>query len=154
MPEVNHTMSSAAGEPGTEHHVSTILQDWSYKDRIFFRVILQVRILNDDQVASSCLKTRTQRCSLPEIAFLQHQFVDPSRRLSLKEFFCSISGSVVDDDNFNFLDRCRAYCFNHSLNRWPLVVTGDYHRELHRPITLTGVMRSPGLAQMHSLLMS
>src|SRR5207248_5281454 len=60
MPEVNHTMSSAAREPGTKHHVSTILQDRSYKDRIFFRVILQVRILNDDQVASSCLETRTQ----------------------------------------------------------------------------------------------
>ncbi len=83
MPEVNHPMRSATQEPGTEHNIGTILQNRCKKDGIFFRVILQVRVLNDDYVAGCVLETSTQSCALPEIAFLQHESYRPTREVSL-----------------------------------------------------------------------
>ena len=70
MPEVNHAMRPAAQEPGTEHNVGTILQNRCKKDGVFGRVILQVGILNDYYVSRCVLKTSTQSCAFPEIAFL------------------------------------------------------------------------------------
>ena len=83
MPEVNHAMRPAAQEPGTEHNIGMILENRCKKYGVFTRVILQVGVLNDDQVAGSCLETCTQSCSLPEIAFLQHDLIDPPREVSL-----------------------------------------------------------------------
>ncbi len=72
MPEVNYPMRPAAQETGTKHHVGATFQDRFKKDGIFGGIILEVGVLNDDQIARSCLETRAQRCSLSEIAFLQH----------------------------------------------------------------------------------
>src|SRR5215216_4450541 len=77
MPEVNHSVRSAAQEPGTEHNISTILQNRFKKDGVFTRVILQIRILNDDHVARSRLETGAQSCSFTKIALLQHELIDP-----------------------------------------------------------------------------
>ena len=118
-------MRSAAYEPGTEHNVGTILQNRCKKDGVFVRVILQVGILNDYDVAGSCLETRAQRCSLPKIAFLQHDFVNPPIRFRFKKFSRSIGRSVVHDNNFHVFDRCRANCFNYSFDRRSLIVTRD-----------------------------
>ena len=103
MPEVNHPMRSAAQEPGTKHNIGTILQNRCQKDGVFARVILQVRVLNDDQVARSCLETRTQRCSLAKIALLQHDLMDPPVGFRFKKFPCSIGRSVIHDDDFHRL---------------------------------------------------
>ena len=118
-------MRPAAQEPGTEHNVGTILQNRCKKYGVFIRVILQVGVLNDYYVAGSCLETRAQSCSLPEIAFLQHEFIDPSGRFRFKKFSRSIGRSVIHDDDFDVLDRCCADCFYHSFNRRSLIVTRD-----------------------------
>ena len=131
MPEVNHAMRSAAQEPGTEHNVSTILQNRRKKDGIFVRVILQVGVLNDYDVARSCLETGPQRCSLPKIALLQHDFVDPSGRFPFEKFICSIRRSVVHNNDFHVFDWCRANCFNYSFNGRSLVITWNNYGQLH-----------------------
>ena len=105
MPEVNYAMRSASHEAGTENNVGTILQNRFKKDWVFIRVILHVRVLNDDHVASSCLETGAQSCSLAKIPFLQHDLIDPAGRLRFKKFSCSISRSVIHNDDFYILDR-------------------------------------------------
>ena len=90
MPEVNHAMRPASQEPGAEHHVGTILQNRRKKDGVFLWVILQVRVLNDYYVASSCLETRAQSCSFAKIALLQYELIDPAVRFCFKKFSCSI----------------------------------------------------------------
>jgi hypothetical protein len=90
MPEVNHAMRPASQEPGAEHNVGTILQNRCKKDRVFLWVILQVRVLNDDHVAGSCLETRAQSCSLAKIALLQHELIDPPVRFRFKKFSRSV----------------------------------------------------------------
>ena len=60
------------GIPGSVQEGSRILS-----------VILQVRVLNDDHVACSCLETSTQRCSFPKIALLQQEFIDPPEGFAL-----------------------------------------------------------------------
>ena len=131
MPEVNHAMRPAAHEPGTEHNVGTILQNRRKEDGVFVRVILQVGVLNDYDVARSCLETGAQSCSLAKIAFLQHDLIDPPVRFSSKKFSRSVGRSVVHNDNFHVFDRRRANCFNHSFDRWSLIITRDNDGELH-----------------------
>ena len=106
MPEVNHPMRSAAQEPGAKHNIGTILQNRCKKDGVFIRVILQVRVLNDDHVACSCLETGAQSCSLTKIALLQHELMNPSVGFRFKKFSRSIGRSVIHDDDFNVLNRC------------------------------------------------
>ena len=131
MPEVNHPMRSAAHEPGTKHNIGAVLQDRFKKDRVFFWVILQVRVLNDDHVARSCLETSTQRCSLPEIAFLQYECVNPPGMFPFEKFSCSIGRSVIHNNNFQVFDWCRANCFNYGFNRRSFIVTRDNDGQLH-----------------------
>ena len=125
MPEVNHPVRSAAQEPGAKYNIGTIFQNWFKKDGILARIILQVGVLNDDEVTRSCLKTRAQRRSLPEVAFLQHEFVDPPGRFSFEKFSSSIGRSVVHNNNFHVFDWCRANCFHYSFNRRSFIITRD-----------------------------
>ena len=83
-------MRSAAHEPGTEHNVGTILQNWFKKDGVFAGVILQVGVLNDYYIARSCLETGAQSCSLAKIAFLQHDLIGPPMRFRFKKLSRSI----------------------------------------------------------------
>jgi len=131
MPEVNYAMRFAAHEPRTENNVGIILQNRCKKDRIFTRVILQVRVLNDYYVTRSCLETRAQRCSLTEIAFLQHDLIDPPGRFRFKKLSRSIGRSVIHDDDFDLLDRRCADCFNYGFDRRPLIITRDNYGQLH-----------------------
>ena len=128
MPEVNHPMRPAAQEPGTEHNIGMILENRCKKYGVLTRVILQVRILNDDQVAGRCLETRTQSCSLAKVALLQHELMDPPMGLRFKKFPRSIGRSVIHDDDFNVLDRCRADRIYHNFDRRSLIVTRDNDR--------------------------
>ena len=105
MPEVNHAMRPAPQEPGAEHNVGTIFQNRCKKDWVFARVILQVRVLNDDHITRSCLEARAQSCALAKIALLQHDFIDPSGRFRFKKFAGSIGRSVIHEDDFDVLDR-------------------------------------------------
>jgi len=123
MPEVNYPMRSAAQEPGAKHNIGTVFQNRCKKNGILARIVLQVGILNDDEVPGRFLETRAQCRSLPEIAFLQHEFVDPSGRFRFEEFSCSIGRSVIDNDNFHVFDWCRANCFNRSFNRRSFIIT-------------------------------
>ena len=131
MPEVDHPMRSATQEPGTKHNIGTIFQNRCKKDGILARVILQVGVLNDDYVTRSCLETSKQSCSLPEIAFLQHEFVNPSGRFPFEKFSCSIGRSVIHNYDFHVFDWCRANCFNYSFNRRSFIVTRDNDGQLH-----------------------
>lgn len=83
-------MRPASQEPGAEHNVGTILQNRRKKDGVFVRVIFQVGVLNDYDVARSCLETRAQSCSLAKIALLQHELIDPPVRFRFKKFSRSI----------------------------------------------------------------
>ena len=131
MPEVNYPMRPAAQEPGTKHNIGTILENWCKKYGVFIRVILQVRILNNDQLARRYLETRAQSCSFAKIALLQYDLIDPSMRFRLKKFSRSIGRSIIHDDDFNVLDRRRTDSIYHSFDRRSLVVTRDNDRELH-----------------------
>jgi len=131
MPEINHAMRSAAQEPRTEHNVGTILQNRRNKDGVFTRIILQIGVLNDYQVTRSCLETSTQSCAFPEIAFLQHDLIDPPGRFFFEKFSCSIGRSVIHNDNFQISDRCRANSFNYSFDRRLFVITRDNDGQLH-----------------------
>ena len=131
MPEVNHTMRPAAHEAGTEHNVGTILQNRLKKNGVFGRVILQVGVLNDYYVARSCLETRAQSCSLTAIAFLEHDLINPPIRFRFKKFFCSVSRSVVYNNDFHVFDWCRANCFNYTFNRRSFIITRDNDGQLH-----------------------
>ena len=136
-----------------EYNVGTILQDRFKKDRVFSWVILQVRVLNDDHVARSCLETSTQRCSLPEIAFLQNDLVDPPVRFPLRTSLVPSIDPAFHEDNFHAFDRRRANCFNHSFNWRLLIVTRDKYRQLHSafPPSETRSLRSE---QLHPFSMS
>ena len=125
MPEVNYPMRSAAQEPGTKHYISVTFQDRFKKDGILVGVILEVRVLNNDQITRSCMETHSQCCSFPEIAFLQHEFVDPPGRLFSEELSRSIGRSVVHNDDFHISDRSGANCFNYSVNRRSFIITRD-----------------------------
>src|SRR6267143_5330991 len=100
MPEVNHPMRFAAQKPGTEYNVSIILQNRCKKNGVFAGVILQVRVLNDYYVSGCVLETSTQSCAFSEIAFLQHDLIDPPGRFRFEKFSCSIGRSVIHNDNF------------------------------------------------------
>ena len=69
MPEINHAMRPASQEAGAEHNVGTILENRCEKERVFVRVILQIGVLNDYDLACSCLKPRA-KLSLAQIALL------------------------------------------------------------------------------------
>lgn len=124
-------MRPAAQEPGAKHNIGTIFQNRFKKDRIFVRVVLQVGVLNDYDVARSCLETRAQRCALAKIALLQHKFVDPSGGFPFEKFLCSIGRSVVHDNDFHLFDWARANCFNYSFNRRLFIITRDNDGQLH-----------------------
>lgn len=67
VPEINDPMRTTAHESGTENDVGLSIQDGLEQARIFLRVILEVGILDENDVARGGSEATTQSCAFASI---------------------------------------------------------------------------------------
>jgi hypothetical protein len=104
MPEEQHTAFSPADESGAIDNVCVILQAWTDEDLIIARVVLQVRILDDDILAEGLADPPTQRSAFPPVAWLEDQsetLIGSARNEIPQDPASPIGRSVIDDDQLH-----------------------------------------------------
>ena len=137
VPEVEDAALAASEEPRAVHDVGVSLLDRPEQLRVLARVVLEVRVLDDDDVAGRLLKTRRDRGALSHVLRLQE---DPDAVLAVhlaQDVARAVLRAVVDDDDL-LLDRHRLHLADELADRLRLVVDGDDDGELHRPASSGG----------------
>jgi hypothetical protein len=125
-------MGSATDEARAEDHVGLALKDRLQEHRVLPRVVLEVGVLDEDDVAGGRGEPRAQRGALALVPF-----VEDDRRI---RGFCdrrqqiagAVRGAVVDDDDLAFQprERHRPDASEHFVECVHLVVDRNDDREL------------------------
>ena len=66
MPEIEYPMLVAAEEARAQYHIRLPFQDGAQELRVFLRVVLEVRILNNDDLTTAALKPRRRAAHFPQ----------------------------------------------------------------------------------------
>ena len=128
MPEVQHAMRAAL-EPRSVNRVGLTGSDRQQQRRQVGRVILEVRILDDDGVAGRNRNTGTDRGALaPVFLVMDHLVNQPFFRQGIEDFPSPVGRCVVDDDDFQPQGN-RANAAQGALDRRRFVVCRHDHRE-------------------------
>ena len=94
----------------------------------FFRRVLEVGVLNDDEITRHFLESPPERRALAAVGRLQHELEPQFLCETRKDIPRSIPRSIVHDYEFR-PDRDRQDAPNHLLDRRPLVVRGHDDRQ-------------------------
>ena len=91
---------------------------FAFKDRtddlwIICRVIFQISILNDADIAGGCRKTRAERTAFALILFMVNDLIGQRPHIFFQDLAGSVGGAVVHNDDLFILNRC----FLHFLNQ-------------------------------------
>ena len=127
MPEVQDAVGGTAGEAGPEDHVGPAGEYRRHQNGILGRVVFEVRVLDDHEVARGCLDPGSQRRSLPLVDRVIEDLVHAARRLDdgLEALAGAVGGAIVDDDDLLVDVRRRANRIDHLVDRVHFVVAGD-----------------------------
>ena len=99
MPEIHHTVGAAALKAAAEHHISLAFENWLDHQREFLRVVFEVSVLNNADVAGCFLKTGAQCRSFPLIGFVKDHTHFGIIHLT-ENVAGAVLGSVIDNDDF------------------------------------------------------
>ena len=131
VPEIKNAVRPASEKTRTEYHVGISRKNGREENRIFGGIILKVRILYQNDVAGGDGKTSPQRGALSLIARLVKDAVRALSHLFLQNVDRSISRSIINDYDFDILDRCSADCIDDLLDGPTLVKTRYDDRDFH-----------------------
>src|SRR5215467_15429797 len=108
MPKIQDAMRSAAHEAGTVDHVSFIFEQGCEQDRVFARVVFQIGVLNQNEIANGFLNATTEGGSLSHVMGLHEDaYLWISMAQLLKQFGRAVGRSVVHAKDFGAQGSCR-----------------------------------------------
>ena len=122
--------------PGTEEaraidHVSFALKKRLQEERIFCRVVLEVCVLNDDEIASSFRNPPAEGRALSLVLRLkEHSYLWVRSQEVGEDFARTVSRTVIDAKQFDF-QRCGQNSLNHRAQGGALVIHGHDYGEFH-----------------------
>jgi hypothetical protein len=117
-----------AEEPRAVDDVGASLTDELDQHRKFFRGVLEIGVLNDDEIAPHRLEAAAQRGALAHVARLKEQRESPFALQALKRLKRAIRGAIVDDHELN-AQRDRQHPRDDLFDGLRLVEGGHHHRE-------------------------
>ncbi len=94
-------MGLAAGEAGPINDVRFALENGLDQFWIFRRVVFEVGVLNNHEIAGRGPNTRAQRCAFPAVPVVKENPVNKSTwgDVALELIGCSVGGAIIDDDD-------------------------------------------------------
>src|SRR5882762_4125908 len=96
MPEVEHTMRTAAEEARSEDDIGAALNQGLQELRVLGWVIFEIGVLDDDEIASRLLNAAAERSALAHVMRLEER---PNLRMFqlqlLQDFAGTIAGAVI-----------------------------------------------------------
>src|SRR5689334_16830408 len=108
-------------------------------------IVLEVRVLNDDDVSGAHRQRLANRCALAPVDRLEMEPIDPSLvQELLKQLSRTIRRAVVDDDDFLLKGR-RVNLVENELDRVSFVVNRNEHGQPQRS-AIEGCSMAPALA--------
>jgi hypothetical protein len=132
VPEVEHAVGAATVEAVSEHHVGLALEDGLEEHGIVARIVLEVGILDQDDVAARGGDASPHRCTLAAVRRVpEHaQVAGACAGQLLQDPTRVVAGGVVHrDDLQRQLERRLAHPLDQLGQRGRLVVDGDHDRE-------------------------
>src|SRR5574341_180384 len=125
---VRPTMESVA-----EDNVGVAFQDWLEEPRVVLRVVLQVGVLDEDDVAGHVLDGGADRCSLAAIARVEEEVHLPPvvATQSFQDLTRSVTRGVIHEDDLLVI-RDRLNPLEEQFDRLPLIIDRNDDGELHR----------------------
>ena len=131
MPEINDPMGAPPHKTRTINHVGLARQNRIKQERIFLRVIFQVRILHDNDVARGGAKSSAERGTFALVGFVIENDIHGSAQLIFDDGSGPIRRTVINENNLQRRNR-RAPDGVHDLrNGFALVKTGYDNRNFH-----------------------
>ena len=101
-------MSSPAHEARAINDIRFAGPDWIQQKWIFLRVVFKIRILHEHYVTARRLKATAQSGAFALIAFVEDNFVYQACNSSFQDSACSITRSIIYDDDLLILKRACA----------------------------------------------
>ena len=137
VPEVEDAVPvRAAEEAGSVHDVGLAGEDGPEEDRVFLRVVLEVGVLDDDEIAGRGAHPGPDRRALPQVARLQED-ADAVLAVELAEDVAgAVRRAVVHDHDLALeVPEVHGEDLREDLaNRPALVVRRHHDRQLHRSL--------------------
>ena len=96
-----HPVRTPAHESGAENDVGFSVQNWLEQARIFLGVVLEVRILDEDDFARGGGEATAQSCAFPPINAMINDAIGDGLDIAFQNRAAAVSGTVINDDNLN-----------------------------------------------------
>ena len=130
VPEQEHPVRSAQKARAVDD-IGVAFEDGGQELRIVARIVLQVGVLDDDDLAAHLGLSGPERCPLASVALMaQDDEVGPDD--ALEELGRRVGRAIVHDDELFLLGR-PPHAGDHLRNRRSLVIDRDDHREQRAP---------------------
>ena len=130
MPKIEHAVRTASHEARPVDHVGFAFDQGFQKERVLGRIVFEVSVLNDNEVAAGFLNAAAQGCALAHVARLQQH---TQRRPILlfqgsKDLAGGVGRAVVDAEQFDLEGELqRKDTVDHEAQGGALVVDGHDH---------------------------
>ena len=99
VPEKQHPVRVAAGEARAVDHVGVVLEDRRDQPRVVGRVVFQVGVLDDDDVAGRRRDASACRSTLAAVVRLEDGAVDAVGERAAQQLDAAVGRAVVDHDD-------------------------------------------------------
>ena len=139
MPEEQHAVR-AAREPRAIDHVRAVIEDRSQQVWIIRRIVFEVGILNENDVARGVFESRAEGRTLAAVDGMRNDF-DPAHLLKFPEDVAgAVGGGVVHENDFIFQAAGirSADAAKNLLDRVGLIEDGNQDRQTLEAITYLG----------------
>src|SRR4051812_33909007 len=102
MPEIQD-LAFEPREAATENDIGATVEDRGQHARIIQRIVLQIGILKDGQIAAHLADRPPKRRAFPHVSRLpEYTYLGISRRQSTGDQPCTVTRAVVDHNNLTF----------------------------------------------------